>query len=313
MSGAACICAKSCARIPAERLLIETDGPYLLPRDLQPKPHSRRNEPMYLPHVLRRRRGSARRVRRRNSRAARRVTLSRYSAGRRRLRSLNELGMNIERLTALHRHASGTSPSCRRCASTSAFPNKSAHFDPDWEQHGHMDARRGADAAVVRGARAAGHEDRDRAPARAARRCCSSTCRPGGDAGNDCVLMYGHMDKQPEFTGWAEGLDPWKPVMRDGRLYGRGGADDGYAVFGSLLALRALAEQNIPHARCVILIEAAKKAAAPTCPRTSTRWPIASASLRWSCVSMPSAATTISSGARRRCAAISSARCASRC
>lgn len=38
--------------IPAERLLIETDGPYLLPRDLQPKPQSRRNEPMYLPHVL---------------------------------------------------------------------------------------------------------------------------------------------------------------------------------------------------------------------------------------------------------------------
>lgn len=38
--------------IPADRLLIETDAPYLLPRDLQPKPHSRRNEPMYLPHVL---------------------------------------------------------------------------------------------------------------------------------------------------------------------------------------------------------------------------------------------------------------------
>ncbi|MBM0105519.1 YchF/TatD family DNA exonuclease [Steroidobacter sp. S1-65] len=38
--------------IPAERLLIETDGPYLLPRDLHPKPQSRRNEPMYLPHVL---------------------------------------------------------------------------------------------------------------------------------------------------------------------------------------------------------------------------------------------------------------------
>ena len=38
--------------IPANRLLIETDAPYLLPRDLEPKPKSRRNEPMYLPHVL---------------------------------------------------------------------------------------------------------------------------------------------------------------------------------------------------------------------------------------------------------------------
>ena len=83
---------------------------------------------------------------------------------------------------------------------------------------------------------------------------------------DDCVLMYGHIDKQPEFTGWAEGLGPWTPVIRDGRLYGRGGADDGYAVFGSLLAMRALAEQNIPHARCVILIEASEESGSPDLP-----------------------------------------------
>ena len=38
-------------RIPAERLLLETDGPYLLPRDLNPRPASRRNEPAYLPQI----------------------------------------------------------------------------------------------------------------------------------------------------------------------------------------------------------------------------------------------------------------------
>jgi len=53
------------------------------------------------------------------------------------------------------------------------------------------------------------------------------------------VLLYGHLDKQPEFTGWAEGLAPWTPVLRNGRLYGRGGADDGYAVFSSLAAILA--------------------------------------------------------------------------
>jgi acetylornithine deacetylase/succinyl-diaminopimelate desuccinylase-like protein len=78
--------------------------------------------------------------------------------------------------------------------------------------------------------------------------------------------MYGHMDKQPEFTGWSEGLGPWTPVIRNGRLYGRGGADDGYAVFGSLLALRALAQQNIPHARCVILIEGSEESGSPDLP-----------------------------------------------
>jgi acetylornithine deacetylase/succinyl-diaminopimelate desuccinylase-like protein len=72
---------------------------------------------------------------------------------------------------------------------------------------------------------------------------------------DDVVLLYGHYDKQPEFTGWEKDLDPWQPVIRDGKLYGRGGADDGYAVFGSLTAIRALREQGIDHARCVILIE----------------------------------------------------------
>ena len=69
------------------------------------------------------------------------------------------------------------------------------------------------------------------------------------------VLLYGHLDKQPEMSGWAEGLAPWTPVRRGDRLYGRGGADDGYAVFAAVTALRVLREQRIPHARCVVLIE----------------------------------------------------------
>src|SRR6185436_1217872 len=72
---------------------------------------------------------------------------------------------------------------------------------------------------------------------------------------DDCVLLYGHLDKQPEFTGWQEGLAPWEPVLRDGRLYGRGGADDGYAVFASLAAIAALQAQGVAHARCVGVIE----------------------------------------------------------
>ena len=67
--------------------------------------------------------------------------------------------------------------------------------------------------------------------------------------------MYGHLDKQPEMVGWREGSGPWKPVIDDGKLYGRGGADDGYAVFASLAAIRALQEQKRPHGRIAILIE----------------------------------------------------------
>ena len=131
------------------------------------------------------------------------------------------------------------------------LPNKSPHFDPDWEKHGHMEKAvqqleawcktqpvKGMSVEIVR--------IEGRTPVLFA--------EIPGDS-DDVVLLYGHYDKQPEFSGWAEDLDPWEPTIRDGKLDGRGGADDGYAVFGSLTAIRALQEQGIPHARCIVLIE----------------------------------------------------------
>ena len=80
-----------------------------------------------------------------------------------------------------------------------------------------------------------------------------------GGSDEDCVLLYGHLDKQPEMTGWDEGKGPWIPVLEGDRLYGRGGADDGYAIFGSLTAIMALQAQGAAHARCVMLIEACEE------------------------------------------------------
>jgi acetylornithine deacetylase/succinyl-diaminopimelate desuccinylase-like protein len=68
-------------------------------------------------------------------------------------------------------------------------------------------------------------------------------------------LMYGHMDKQPEFAGWRADLGPWTPVIEDGKLYGRGGADDGYAVYAAIASIQALQAQGLPHPRIVGLIE----------------------------------------------------------
>jgi len=72
---------------------------------------------------------------------------------------------------------------------------------------------------------------------------------------DDTILLYGHMDKQPEFTGWDDNKSPWKPVIQDNKLYGRGGADDGYAIFSAISAIKAIQAQNKPHPRCVIIIE----------------------------------------------------------
>jgi acetylornithine deacetylase/succinyl-diaminopimelate desuccinylase-like protein len=79
-------------------------------------------------------------------------------------------------------------------------------------------------------------------------------------------LMYGHLDKQPEMLGWSEGLGPWQPVLKDGKLYGRGGADDGYAMFASIAALLALKEQGAARARAVIIIEACEESGSPDLP-----------------------------------------------
>jgi len=141
------------------------------------------------------------------------------------------------------------------------IPNKSPLFDPQWEQHGHMERAVQLLASWCRRQPIAGLTlEIARLPGRTP----LIFIEVPGTA--DTVLLYGHLDKQPEFTGWQEGLGPWEPVIRDGRLYGRGAADDGYAVFSSLTAIAALEAQHIPHARCVVLIEAGEESGSPDLP-----------------------------------------------
>ncbi|PYQ47630.1 MAG: peptidase M20, partial [Acidobacteria bacterium] len=80
------------------------------------------------------------------------------------------------------------------------------------------------------------------------------------------ILMYGHLDKQPAMTGWEAGLGPWTPVRRDGKLYGRGGADDGYAVFAAVSAVRSVQQQKTKHSRIVIIIECCEESGSPDLP-----------------------------------------------
>lgn len=135
------------------------------------------------------------------------------------------------------------------------IPNKSPHFDANWQQHGYME-----DAVMLVEGWCRRHAPRGmelevmRLPGRTPLIFMEI---PGSI--DDTVLLYGHLDKQPEMVGWEDGLGPWTPVLRDGKLYGRGGADDGYSAFASLAAILALQEQGLPHARCVVIIEACEE------------------------------------------------------
>ncbi len=80
---------------------------------------------------------------------------------------------------------------------------------------------------------------------------------------NKNCMLYGHFDKQPHFTGWAEGLGPITPVVRDGKLYGRGGADDGYSIFSSICAIKTIQQLGRAHGRIVIIMEGSEESGSP--------------------------------------------------
>ena len=135
-----------------------------------------------------------------------------------------------------------------------AIPAKSPTFDADWALHGHIEtvvrnAAAWVEAQKVEGLKLEIVRLAGRTPVIffeiAATRAHST----------QTVLMYGHLDKQPEFTGWRSDLGPWTPKYEDGKLYGRGGADDGYAVYASIAAVQALKSQGVEHPRIVGLIE----------------------------------------------------------
>jgi acetylornithine deacetylase/succinyl-diaminopimelate desuccinylase-like protein len=135
------------------------------------------------------------------------------------------------------------------------IPAKSPLFDPDWERNGHIDAAVNLIADWCRKQPIPGMRVEVRKLPGLTPIVLVDV--PGELPGT--ALLYGHCDKQPEFTGWLPGLGPWEPVIRDGKLYGRGGADDGYAAFSSLAAIAALKEQRVPLPRCVVLIEASEE------------------------------------------------------
>ena len=131
------------------------------------------------------------------------------------------------------------------------IPAKSPHFDPDWERNGHIERAVRLAEAWAREQPIAGLTlEIVRLPGRTP----VLVFEVPGDAARP-VLLYGHLDKQPEMVGWRADGGPWTPLIENGKLYGRGGADDGYAIFASLSALRALASRGVKHARCVGLIE----------------------------------------------------------
>ncbi len=146
------------------------------------------------------------------------------------------------------------------------IPNVSANFDSNWKANGHMD--RAVKLIVdwmktrtIAGALVEVVELPERSPM-----ILVEIPAFGSAADGPAVLLYGHLDKQPEMTGWRDGLGPWTPVIEGDRLYGRGGADDGYSSFASILAIEALQANGGAHKRCVVMIEASEESGSPDLP-----------------------------------------------
>lgn len=142
------------------------------------------------------------------------------------------------------------------------IPNQSPLFDPEWERNGYMMqavtlARTWAERQNVQGCKIDVISEPGRTPL---------ILMEVDGTGDKSVLLYGHLDKQPAMVGWDDDLGPWKPVLRDGKLYGRGGADDGYAVFACVSAIKALQQQNEEHPRLVVMIECCEESGSVDLP-----------------------------------------------
>ena len=142
------------------------------------------------------------------------------------------------------------------------IPNKSPMFDPAWQENGYMDdalslVMNWVDDQEVPGLTMTLHRLDKLTPTLLLE-------LPGTRDGT--VLIYGHLDKQPEFTGWYEDLGPWDPVIKEDKLYGRGGADDGYAIYSAIAGIKALQAQQLELPRIVIIIECSEESGSPDLP-----------------------------------------------
>lgn len=146
------------------------------------------------------------------------------------------------------------------------IPNVSPNYAPDWAETGHM--ARAADLLCSWCAPRLPEESKLELVQLPGRTPVILAEIPGRGAGADLApaLLYGHLDKQPEMVGWREGLGPWTPVLDRDRLYGRGGADDGYSTFAAVTALQLLEESGADRPPCVILIEASEESGSSDLP-----------------------------------------------
>ena len=148
-----------------------------------------------------------------------------------------------------------------------ALPALSPAFDAGWEEAGHIEAAVQQVSAWMSSRPVAGMTvDVQRLPGRTPLIVAEVEpfgTQPDGGVGESTVVLYGHLDKQPEMTGWRDGLGPWTPVRDGDRLYGRGGADDGYAAYASVAAIEAVQGCGGSHGRCLVLIEASEESGSP--------------------------------------------------
>jgi acetylornithine deacetylase/succinyl-diaminopimelate desuccinylase-like protein len=139
-----------------------------------------------------------------------------------------------------------------------AIPAKSPLFDADWLAHGYLETVVRNTAQWIEAQKLEGLTlEVVRLPGRTPVLFFEVAATRSAQAGvsEQTVLMYGHLDKQPEFSGWRKDLGPWTPKYEDGKLYGRGGADDGYAAYAAIAAIAALKDQKVAHPRILGLIE----------------------------------------------------------
>ncbi len=134
------------------------------------------------------------------------------------------------------------------------IPCLSPAFDPEWAEQGYMESAATLLRQWVDGQGGGLRTEIVRLPGRT-----PVLLVENGGQGNP-IIVYGHMDKQPPLGEWRSGLGPYEPVREGEKLFGRGTADDGYAVFAAVTGLVAAGGGD---GRVLVLIEASEESGSP--------------------------------------------------
>ena len=138
------------------------------------------------------------------------------------------------------------------------IPNTSPEFDPDWDKNNLLLKASKLIITFIKTLQLKNTEitllkDENHTP------FILTETKSSKEKEKNTILFYAHIDKQPNCEGWDKGKSATNPIIENGRLYGRGSIDDGYAIYSILTAIKYCQDNNLFTNRIICIFECSEE------------------------------------------------------